>query len=102
MSHTNGPLVAHGQYTGVQAASNAPLPSSSLDGIRRRIDQIANSVADLHGIADRACGPTAIAGDPNKAGPQFVPNGMLDEIDKALDSLVNLSNTAVARLSRIA
>jgi hypothetical protein len=106
MSHNATGLVNYGlgtqQMQGAQqqAASNLPPVSSSLEGIRRRIDQIASNVHDMHGIADRACGQTAQV--EKGPVPQSVPNGMLDEIENALDGLVNLSNSAVARLSRIA
>lgn len=97
MSHANSPG-AYG-HPGAPTASQSPA-SSSLDGIRRRIDQITTNVHDLHGIADRACGQTAKV--ETGPAPQAVPNGMLDEVENALDTLVNLSNGAVARLSRIA
>jgi hypothetical protein len=77
----------------------APAASSSLDGIRHSIGLITSNVGDMLGIADRACGQCA---SDSKAAPAAVPNGMLDEIEVALDHLVLLSNTAVARLSRIA
>jgi hypothetical protein len=93
MSHTSTALQQAG-------AVNAPPVSSSLDGIRRRIEQITLNVGDMHGIADRACGQTTIS--ESKSAPQAVPNGMLDEVENALDILVALSNSAVARLSRIA
>jgi hypothetical protein len=93
MSHTSTALQQAG-------AANSPPVSSSLDGIRRRIEQITLNVGDMHGIADRACGQTAMP--ENKSAPQAVPNGMLDEVENALDILVALSNSAVARLSRIA
>jgi hypothetical protein len=82
-----------------QSASQAPA-SSALDGIRRRVAYIAQNVQDVHGIADRACGQTA--GGEKAPAPRALPNGMLDEIEEALDSLVSSSDSAVARLSRIA
>jgi hypothetical protein len=101
MSHTTGALASYGQQSANIQNANAPPVSSSLDGIRRRIEQITLNVGDMHGIADRACGQTHVAAE-TKGAPQAVPNGMLDEIENALDILVSLSNAAVARLSRIA
>jgi hypothetical protein len=99
MSHSN--TAAAGYSPALQpVAGNHPSVSSSLDGIRRLIDQIASNVADMHGIADRACGQTTAS--ETKGAPQAVPNGMLDEIENALDALLALSNSAVARLARIA
>lgn len=82
------------------SANVGPAQVSALDGIRERIKQISHNIGDLHGIADRACGQI---GEPdNRGAPQAVPNGMLDEIEIVLDALVTSSNSAVARLSRIA
>jgi hypothetical protein len=92
-------VAAHYSQAGQQTGAQTPA-SSSLDGIRKRIDHITSIVHDMHGIADRACG-AAVSAD-SKSAPQAVPNGMLDEIENALDILVVLSNAAVARLSRIA
>lgn len=86
---------------GQQNATQDTPVSSSLEGIRQRIEEITHNVGDLHGIADRACGQNVTAGDKG-AAPKSVPNGMLDEIENALDQLVNLTNTAVVRLARIA
>lgn len=74
--------------------------TSALHGICRRIAEVEVCVRDLHGIADRACGAPNTA--ENKPAPQAVPNGMLEEIENALDILMALSSGAVARLSRIA
>lgn len=82
------------------SANASPVSVSALDGIRSRIQQISHNIGDLHGIADRACGQIGEA--DNRAAPQAVPNGMLDEIETVLDALVTSSNSAVARLSRIA
>lgn len=100
MSHTSTGLVSYG--VSGQPGANAPPSSSSLDAIKRRIDRINSNIHDLHGIADRACGQTNIQRDEAKTAPAAVPNGMLDEIEQALDGLVSLSDGAVARLSRIA
>lgn len=96
MSNANTGLVNYSQ----QAPGQPPV-SSALDGIRERIAQITANCRDMHGIADRACGQT-VAAEAKSAVPQVVPNGMLDEIENALDALLSLSNGAVARLSRIA
>lgn len=76
--------------------------TSMLHGIRRRIAEIESNVRDIHGIADRACGaPAPNVGDA-KGAPRAVPNGMLEEIENALDNLMALSGGAVNRLGRIA
>lgn len=80
---------------------DAAMPdTSALQGIRRRIAEAEANVCDIHGIADRACGVSNAV--ESKTAPQAVPNGMLEEIENALDNLVSLSIAAASRLSRIA
>lgn len=65
-----------------------------------RISSMDNTMSDLHGIADRACG---IRGEQhNKPAPASVPNGMLDQALDSLGALEERMNALCARMSRIA
>lgn len=88
---------------GAQSGSirqDTPPDASALHGILRRIGEVRANLHDIHGIADRACGSSHFG--ETKTAPAAVPNGMLAEIEEALDGLMSLSGGAVARLSRIA
>lgn len=85
--------------SGGAALQQSPPPVLALQSILHRIQEIRNSLVDLHGIADRACGDRGPAG---QTALTAAPNGMIDEIDHALNDLAQLSSEAVARLSRIA
>lgn len=92
---------------GLQSASQTgivrpemPPDASALHGILRRIGEVRANLQDIHGIADRACG-SSHSGEA-KSAPAAVPNGMLSEIEEALDGIMSLSLGAASRLSRIA
>jgi hypothetical protein len=73
--------------------------ASALHGILRRIAEVRSNLHDIHSIADRACGSSGLG---QTTAPKAVPNGLLSEIEEAMDGLMSSSAEAVARLSRVA
>ena len=85
----------------MNVAIGQPPPTSALADIISVLNQCHQTVSDLHGIADRACG---IRGEEsgNKPVPMPVANGLLDEALDAVTGLNQRLNGLAARFSRVA
>jgi hypothetical protein len=90
---------AGGSQSAAQYGEMKP-DASALHGILRRITEVRSNLHDIHGIADRACGSSGLG--ESTTAPKAVPNGLLSEIEEAMDGLMSLSAEAVVRLSRVA
>jgi hypothetical protein len=87
-----------------QAASQMPggavqIPMEpGLSGIVRRIGDVRSIIADLHVVADHACGARPPAGDN---APRCQPSGVLDQIEEELNALHSEAFSVLRRLQRL-
>jgi hypothetical protein len=83
---------------GILTQTPPPRPAG-LGGVLNRVSQLAEIISGLHAIADHAVGHPSSDTAAAPAGTKY--NGMLEEIEAGLDSLIDLASFAHSRLKKL-